>query len=103
MHLDDGKDGQMALRTQEDCNNQVIGWLRRHSCSLMDYIESFNGRLRDECLNSSWFESLDDARRAVQAWRTDYNDVRPRGSGDLYETTTTQSACHRQSYRVYGL
>ena len=48
------------------------------------YIESFNGRLRDECLNSSWFQSLDDARRAVQDWRRDYNDVRPHsGLGDL--------------------
>ena len=51
------------------------------------YIESFNGRLRDECLNSSWFESLDDARRAIQAWRHDYNDVRPHsGLGDLAPT-----------------
>ncbi len=41
------------------------------------HIESFNGRLRDECLNSKWFESLDDARQALQAWRRDYNEVRP--------------------------
>ena len=48
------------------------------------YIESFNGRLRDECLNSSWFQSLDDARQAIQDWRRDYNDVRPHsGLGDL--------------------
>jgi putative transposase len=51
------------------------------------YIESFNGRLRDERLNSSWFESLDDARRAIQAWRHDYNDVRPHSAlGDLAPT-----------------
>ena len=48
------------------------------------HIESFNGRLRDECLNSKWFESLDDARQALQAWRRDYNDVRPHSSlGDM--------------------
>lgn len=41
------------------------------------FIESFNGRLRDECLNSHWFESLDDARRAIHAWRQDYNERRP--------------------------
>ena len=35
------------------------------------HIESFNGRLRDECLNAKWFESLDDARKALQAWRWD--------------------------------
>jgi putative transposase len=55
------------------------------------YIESFDGRLRDECLNSSWFESLDDARRAVQAWRHDYNDMRPHSAlGDLAPTEFTQ-------------
>ncbi len=48
------------------------------------HIESFNGRLRDECLNSRWFESLDDARQALQAWRWDYNEVRPHSSlGDM--------------------
>jgi putative transposase len=41
------------------------------------YIESFNGRLRDECLNEHWFQSLSRARSIVQAWRTDYNAVRP--------------------------
>jgi putative transposase len=41
------------------------------------HIESFNGRLRDECLNSQWFESLDDARRAIHDWRDDYNERRP--------------------------
>ena len=48
------------------------------------FIESFNGKLRDECLNSRWFESVDDARQALQAWRSDYNEVRPHSSlGDL--------------------
>ncbi len=43
-----------------------------------------NGRLRDECLNSRWFESVDDARMVLQAWRRDYNEVRPHSSlGDL--------------------
>jgi putative transposase len=42
------------------------------------HIESFNGRLRDECLNSKWFESLDDARKALQDWRRDYNVSEPR-------------------------
>lgn len=41
------------------------------------YIESFNGRLRDECLNEHWFTSLADARRTIEAWRVDYNTVRP--------------------------
>jgi putative transposase len=41
------------------------------------YIESFNGRLRDECLNQHWFLTLADARRIVQEWRADYNSNRP--------------------------
>ena len=41
------------------------------------YIESFNGRLRDECLNEHWFMSLPTARTIVENWREDYNAVRP--------------------------
>jgi putative transposase len=44
------------------------------------YIESFNGRFRDECLNEHWFESLHQARTTIAAWRRDYNEVRPHGS-----------------------
>ena len=42
--------------------------------------ESFNGRLRDECLNTHEFESLQQAQRIIEAWRRDYNDHRPHGS-----------------------
>jgi putative transposase len=41
------------------------------------HIESFNGKLRDECLNTSWFADLEDARSGIEAWRLDYNEVRP--------------------------
>jgi putative transposase len=41
------------------------------------YLESFNGKLRDECLNVSWFENLWDARRKISAWRVEYNEERP--------------------------
>jgi putative transposase len=41
------------------------------------FIESFNGRLRDECLNQHWFRNLSDARQIVEEWRLDYNQVRP--------------------------
>jgi putative transposase len=48
------------------------------------HIESFNGRLRDGCLNFRWFESIDDARQTLQAWRCDFNEVRPHSSlGEL--------------------
>lgn len=46
------------------------------------HIESFNGRLRDECLNVTQFLSLDHARNATEAWRQDYNQHRPHGSLD---------------------
>ena len=41
------------------------------------YIESFNGRLRDECLNTEVFSNLADAREKLECWRRDYNKVRP--------------------------
>ena len=41
------------------------------------YIESFNGKFRAECLNQHWFLTLDDARRKMEEWRIDYNEVRP--------------------------
>lgn len=41
------------------------------------YVETFNGSLRDECLNVHWFESLDQARQIIEAWRHDYNESRP--------------------------
>jgi putative transposase len=44
------------------------------------YIESFNGRFRDECLNEHWFLSLAHARRIVEDWRLDYNQERPHSS-----------------------
>ena len=44
------------------------------------FVESFNGRMRDECLNEHVFTSLADARRIVEAWRIDYNTVRPHSS-----------------------
>ncbi|WP_254604372.1 integrase core domain-containing protein [Leisingera sp. ANG59] len=44
------------------------------------YIEAFNSRLRQECLNASWFLSMDDARKRINEWRADYNEARPHSS-----------------------
>ena len=44
------------------------------------YIESFNGKFRDEHLNDGWFQTLLQAREAVAIWRKDYNEVRPHSS-----------------------
>jgi putative transposase len=44
------------------------------------YIESFNGKFRDECLNEHWFLSLDEVRATIEQWRIDYNRDRPHSS-----------------------
>ena len=44
------------------------------------HVESFNGRLRAECLNASWFHNLADARSKIGAWREEYNGERPHSS-----------------------
>lgn len=44
------------------------------------YIESFNGKFRDECLNEHWFLSLRQARSLIEAWRIEYNTERPHSS-----------------------
>ena len=49
------------------------------------YIESFNGKFRDECLNEHWFRSLDHARAVLSTWRQDYNENRPHSMLD-YKT-----------------
>ena len=44
------------------------------------FVESFHGRLREECLNASWFANLWDARRKIAAWKKEYNEERPHSS-----------------------
>jgi putative transposase len=62
-------------------------WAHRHRVKLVfsrpgtptdnPYIEAFNGRFRAECLDQHWFASLEEARHIIEAWRIDYNEVRP--------------------------
>lgn len=58
------------------------------------YIESFNGKFRDECLNEHWFSTLAEARAIVAAWRRDYNENRPHSSIG-YLTPAAYGALHR--------
>ena len=44
------------------------------------FVESFNGRFRDGCLNQNWFRSLEEAENIIERWRHDYNEVRPHSS-----------------------
>ena len=62
------------------------------------YIESFNGRLRDECLNVHQFTSLADAKAKIEAWRVDYNQCRPHSS--LGHLTPNEFAKQRQEDRI---
>jgi putative transposase len=56
------------------------------------FIESFNGRIRAECLNENWFLSIDDARQKIEAWRQDYNNHRPHSAlGNLASGEFAQS------------
>ncbi len=61
------------------------------------FIEAFNSRLRQECLNASWFLSMADARQRIEAWRADYNHHRPHSS--LGNLTPSQFAAQLQPAR----
>ena len=65
------------------------------------YIESFNGRLREECLNLHWFTSLEEARAIIEEWRVDYNEQRPHSS--LGYRTPAEFAATRVAHRQQGL
>ncbi|WP_036075688.1 integrase core domain-containing protein, partial [Leptospira weilii] len=44
------------------------------------FIESFNGKMRNECLNENWFKDIEEARRLIEEWRIFYNSERPHSS-----------------------
>jgi transposase InsO family protein len=82
-----------AIRTdngKEFCSRAVLTWAHGRGVRLFliqpgkpnqnAYIESFNGRLRDECLNEHWFVSLAHAKVEIEAWRREYNEERPKKS-----------------------
>jgi putative transposase len=82
-----------AIRTdngKEFCGRVMLTWAHAHGVRLFliepgkpnqnAYIESFNGRLRDECLNEHWFVSLAHAKAVIESWRREYNEERPKRS-----------------------
>ena len=86
-----------VLRTdnaQEFCGQAMLTWAHDRGVTLRliepgkpnqnAYIESFNGRFRDECLNEHWFTSLAHAQAIIETWRREYNEERPKkGLGGL--------------------
>lgn len=82
-----------AIRTdngKEFCGRAMLTWAHERCVRLFliqpgkpnqnAYIESFNGRLRDECLNEHWFVSLAHAKVEIEAWRREFNEERPKKS-----------------------
>lgn len=73
---------------KEFCGKAMLIWAHARGVTLRliepgkpnqnAYIESFNGRLRDECLNEHWFTSLLHARAVIETWRREYNHERPK-------------------------
>lgn len=73
---------------KEFCGKVMITWAHERGVELRliepgkpnqnAYIESFNGRLRDECLNEHWFTGLLQARTIIETWRREYNEERPK-------------------------
>jgi putative transposase len=61
-------------------NNVTLDFSRPGKPTDNPFIESFNGSFRDECLNTNWFLSLDDAREKIEHWRVEYNQYRPHSS-----------------------
>jgi putative transposase len=59
-------------------NNVALRFIEPGKPNQIAYVESFNGRLRDECLNEHWFTSLAHARSVIEEWRQDYNEQRPK-------------------------
>ncbi len=66
------------------------------------YVESFNGKFRDECLNEHWFRTLAEARNIIAAWRIDYNSERPHSAIGGRDTggVRTPLACRRGPNQV---
>ena len=75
---------------KEFCGRAMLNWAHQRGVQLRHiqpgkpnqnaYIESFNGRLRDECLNEHWFVSLGHAKTIIETWRQEYNHERPKKS-----------------------
>lgn len=98
-----------AIRTdngKEFCSRAMLTWAHARGVQLFliepgkpnqnAYIESFNGRFRDECLNENWFTSLRHAQVVIEAWRREYNEERPKKSlGGLTPATYAKTLAQK--------
>jgi len=94
----------------EFTSRHLIGWCEEKKINLVHiqpgkpmqngYVESFNGRLRDECLNANWFLNLGDAKRKVENWRREYNEERPHSSLDYRTPEEFSRVCSELTSRT---
>jgi transposase InsO family protein len=106
-----------VLRTDnglEFCGRAMLTWAHDRGVTLRliepgkpnqnAYIESFNGRLRDECLNEHWFTSVAHAQVVIEAWRREYNEERPKkGRGGLTPAAYARTLITETSTVIAGL
>ncbi len=81
IQVDYGTEFTSRVVDQWAYQNQVaLHFIERGKPTQNALIESFNGKFRDECLNQNWFVDLRDAQEVIEAWRVDFNTVRPHSS-----------------------
>src|ERR1700747_1313099 len=81
IQVDNGTEFTSRVVDQWAYQHQVtLHFIERGKPTQNAFIESFNGKFRDECLNQNWFVDLRNARAVIEAWRMDYNTVRPHSS-----------------------
>lgn len=69
-----------AMLAWADENNIRLHFIAPGKPTQNAFVESFNGKFRDECLNENWFKNLQDAQEKIETWRHDYNTARPHRS-----------------------
>lgn len=113
-------DGAIAERGAPDrlrCDNgpeftsrHFIAWCEQRGITLIHiepgrpmqngYVESFNGRFRDECLNANWFVNIADAKEKIERWRQEYNGERPHSSLDYRTPAEFAKTCSELTSRM---
>lgn len=79
--IDNGTEFDSKVMDEWAFNRKVkLDFIRPGKPNENAYIESFNGKFRDECLNQNLFKTVDDARGIIETWRVDYNEERPHSS-----------------------
>jgi putative transposase len=88
----------------EFTSRRIIGWAEERKVDLVHiqpgrpmqngHVESFHGRLRDECLNTAWFRTLGDVRQKLADWQQEYNTERPHSSLDYRTPEEFKRACY---------